>query len=663
MASLLSSARRSLDLANVYAFDIVRPDGHWCGEILSNVSFTAEYVFLRQALGLGASVDREEMCEWFFREQRVDGSWSISPCDDYPGNVSVSVEAYLALKMMGLPTEDKRMLRAKEFILSVGGVAKVRIFTRIFLATFGLLPWKAIPALPVELILMPSWAPICVYNFSSWARMTIIPLLIICHHKPVYPLPAIEGRTQSEFLDELWCNPTEKLVPYQKPLKHLWGTDWFGFLFAAIDIVLSYFNGLRSFFLRGYARRRCISWLYERQEASGDWGGFIIANHNALLALTLEGHSLEDDRIVRGLQAVERYAVQDSHGKRYQLSTSPVWDTVLMVIGLLDANVSANDEHLIRALNWVTARQLLGPEGDWRIYNPQLDPGGFSFEYINSWYPDVDDTAAVVLAFLKQDASSVSSPVIIRATEWILGMQGRDGGWAAFDMNNDKLFLNKLPSHDMDSLCDPSTADITGRILETFGLLTRIRKSEDVKDDLLMRMDLASKRGIDFLAAKQELTGAWYGRWACNYLSGTSNVLCGFAYHMGSSKVESMVNHAVHWLKKVQNNDGGWGEGLDTYEDPERAGQGTSTPSQTAWALMALLAHLPAGDQAISDGVAYLIQNQTEHKGSGASWPEVQYTGIGFPRHLYLGYTLYRHYFPTMALGRFCKAMVDQGAA
>lgn len=663
MASLLSCVHRSLDRAKTYAFEIAKPDGHWCGEMRANATFTAEHVFLRQSLGLDLSIDREEICKWFFLEQKLDGSWGIAPGDDYAGDVSVSVEAYLALKILGISTEDKRMLQAQNFILSVGGVATVRIFTRIFLATFGLFPWEAIPALPAELILMPSWAPICVYTLASWARSMIIPLLIVCHHKPIYPLPPIEGTAQSGFLDELWCNPTEKSVPYRKPLMHLWGTDWLGFLFTLMDIILSFFNGPRSFFMRGYARRACMSWLYDHQDVSGDWGGFVIATQNGVLALTLEGHSLEDDRVVRALKAIERFAWQDSDGKRYQISASPVWDTVLMTTGLLDAGVALDDKRLTGALDWVRIRQLLGPEGDWRIYNPELAPGGFCFEYDNAWFPDVDDTAAVILAFLKQDPSSASSSLVIRATVWILGMQNRDGGWAAFDMNNNKLFLNKLPASDMDALCDPSSADITGRILETFGLLGKINESSSIgNDELLTSINLASQRAIAYLAATQELTGAWYGRWACNYLSGTSNVLCGFVYHTRSPKVKSMAIHALQWLEKVQNEDGGWGEGFDTYEDAERAGQGTSTASQTAWALMALLAHTEPTNVAISTGVAYLVRTQTDVKGHGASWPEAQHNGIGFPGHVYLGYTLYRHYFPLMALGRFCKAKEEEKA-
>ncbi|KAK4693623.1 hypothetical protein P7C71_g3811, partial [Lecanoromycetidae sp. Uapishka_2] len=662
MDSMLSSARRSLDLAREYAFDIAKPDGHWIGELRSNATMTAEYVFLQQALGRDLSHDREELCRWFFSDQKPNGSWGIAPGDDYPGNLSVSVEAYFALKILGVSIEDKRMLQARDFILSAGRVAAVRIFTRIFLATFGLWPWENIPQLPAELILMPSWAPICIYSFSSWARATIIPLLVICHHMPIYRLPVTEGRTQSKFLNELWRNSSGVSIAYQEPLRNLWGTDWPGFLFATIDVILSYFNGFRSFFLRRYALRKCMSWIYEHQETSGDWGGFIPAMHNGLLALTLEGHSLEDDRFIRALKATERFGWQDRDGKRYQASISPVWDTILMTIGLLDAGVHMEDERLNRAVDWVKNRQLLGPEGDWRIYNPQLVSGGFCFEYDNAWYPDIDDTAAALLAFLKHDSSSASSSVVIRAAKWILGMQNRDGGWGAFDSNNDKLFLNKIPFSDMDALCDPSTADVTGRVLEAFGLLSKISKRRGINVELARHMYFACEQGIEYLTANQELTGAWYGRWSCNYLYGTSNVLCGFEYHAHNPNVRRMVVRALTWLEKVQNEDGGWGEDVDTYIDPQSAGYGTSTPSQTAWALMALLAHLPTTCVATSTGVAYLVQSQTNHGGSGASWPEAKYTGVGFPRHLYIGYQLYRHYFPMMALGRFCKAREDEEA-
>ena len=650
---LASAAHRALDLAVEYAHEAVNADGHWCGELRSNATITAEYVFLRQALGLDLKVDSDALCHWFFSEQKPDGSWGIAP-GDYPGDISTTTEAYLALKILGIPSDALHMKRARTFVINQGGVEKVRIFTRIYLATFGLFPWSSVPELPAELILMPAWAPINIYKLSSWARSTVVPLLIVSHHQPIFPLP--NGKAaHNNYLDELWTSSCQKAVPYCKPLRELLWIDLIAFAFAFIDMVLSFLGGLRGFFLRKYALRQCYAWILEHQEASGDWAGIFPPMHVGLLALILEGHSLRDSCVVRGLEAVERFAWQDERGKRVQACVSPVWDTILMTIALRDAGVDGSNEYLLKAVDWVRNRQLLGPEGDWRIYNSHLSPGGFSFEYFNTWYPDVDDTAAAILAFVKQDSSCIGLPFLTSAIEWILGMQNNDGGWAAFDLHNDKLFLNKIPFSDMDSLCDPSTADVTGRILEAFGLVFKHAKHAYIDENLLKRMDSASRRGIKYLQSVQESTGAWYGRWGSNYIYGTSNVLCALEYYKHDRQVQTLIQPALLWLKDVQNADGGWGESLMTYKDTDLAGRGSSTASQTAWGAMGLLAHLPPTDEAICRSVGYLTGTQTKRKGEGASWPETEYTGTGFPRFFYLGYSLYSHYFPMMALGRFLQ--------
>ena len=609
-------------------------------------------MFLRQALGLDLAADQEAICRWLLSDQKPDGSWGIAP--DYPGDVSTSVEAYLALKILNFPTTSPQMIRARQYIQSVGGVAKVRVFTRIYLATFGLFPWNAVPQLPAELILMPSTAMINIYVFSSWARSVIVPLLVLNHHQPIFALP--NGKmTDNNYLDEIWCDPTDKTVPYMASYAELWKSDGIAFTFAVIDKILTFLGGLRKFLFRGYAVRKCMDWILEHQEESGDWAGIFPPMHLGLLAMFLEGYKLTDDRMRRGLEAIERFAWQDHGGKRIQSCVSPVWDTVLMVRGLCDAGVPGNDEHLVTAMKWVIARQQLGPEGDYRVYRPNITPGGWSFEYYNTWYPDVDDTAAVILSLLKQNPDSAESPCVVQATEWTLGMQNRDGGFAAFDYGNNSVFLNKMPFSDMNSLSDPSSADVTGRVLEAFGLLMEV--SHNMRADLKRRVRSSVKRAIVYLAKTQESTGAWYGRWGSNYVYGTSNTLCGLAYFSKNDLlVKSIVRPAIGWLKLVQNADGGWGEELITYKDPEKAGVGTSTASQTAWGLLGLLPHLPPTDQAIRKGIAYLILTQTKREGSGASWPETKYTGTGFPGFFYLGYELYAHFFPLMALGRFVQS-------
>lgn len=653
--SLSSQARKALDLATTYTFQEVHPDGHWCGEQKGNITITAEYVMLYTCLGLTSSLDRDRsaLFTYILSEQSPDGSWTLAP--DIPGNVSCTTEAYLALKILGVQPDMEPMVRARNFILAVGGVAKVRVFTRFHLAVFGLWPWSSIPEMPCEVIWMPHWSPVGIYRLASWARCIIIPLLLFSHHRPIWTLP--NGKSaNNDFLDELWVEPAKKDVPYTPPLLDLFRSDLTAFVFAVADKALVYLGGLRSFPCRKYARKSVLEWILDHQEVEGDWGGIFPGMHFCLLALILEGYTLHDTRCIKALEAIEKFGIKDERGKRVQPCVGPVWDTILMSMALCDSGLAGSDPQLLKAVEWVEARQLFGPEGDWRIYSPNLAPGGFSFEYVNTWYPDVDDTAAAIITFIEQDPFSAKSPMTTAAVGWILGMQNRDHGWAAFDKDNDYLFLNKIPFSDMDSLCDPSSPDVTGRILEAFGMLARTAAFVDNHPQLLSRTQEACEKGIAYLVMTQEKTGAWYGRWGCNYIYGTSNVLCGLAYHLSHPSVPPLIPPAIAWLKAVQNEDGGWGEGLNTYYDPSRAGCGVSTPSQTAWGLMGLLDHVSRADPAIERGVGWLIDNQEKRRGEGASWYQRLYTGTGFPNHWYLGYTFYPHYFPIMALGRYLRS-------
>ncbi|PYI08709.1 terpene synthase [Aspergillus sclerotiicarbonarius CBS 121057] len=570
---LISQVKYTLRLARDYAL----------GSLRSNVTITAEYVFLRQALGLDLEADRTAYCRYILSEQNSDGSWGLAP--GYPGD------------LLGTSTDTPAMQRAQVFTLAAGGVARARVFTRIFLATFGLFPWDAVPQLPVELILLPSSCPINIYTLASWARGTIAPLLIICHHRPVYALP-------DDYLDELWQNPTNKNVPYGPAFWELLSQrDIPGLAFTAVDRLLYQLNGLRSIpLLRSYARRQCIKWILERQEPTGDWAGIFPPMHACVYAFVLEGYKLDDPPVRLGIQAIENFAWEDEQGKRIQPCVSPVWDTALMSIGLCDA-MSHDWQTLDHAITWIRNRQLLEPRGDWRVYRPQLPPGGFSFEYENSHYPDVDDTAAIILAQVKHDARSITSDSVIAAATWILGMQNPDGGWAAFD----------IPFSDMDSLCDTSS----------FGLMMT---HDSNKTGISPMLRAACTRGVTYLASTQEPSGAWLGRWGCNYIYGTSHALCGLG---------------------LQNADGGWGEPLLSYRSPDSQQQ-ESTASQTAWALMGLLAHLPGTDAAIERGIRWLVSSQRPEKGIGVSWPEAAYTGTGFPNHFYLGYD----YYPTVPTDR-----------
>ncbi|RDL41030.1 Terpene cyclase family member [Venustampulla echinocandica] len=531
---LISEAIKSLSRASTYGIDRINPDGHWMGELLSSTTITSEHVFFRQTLGLDLLEDGDAFRTYLLGQQNLDGSWSIAP--DYPGDVSTSSEAYLALKILGVAQSS-----------------------------------------PID--------------------------------KALYKLGGLK------------YNP-----------------------------------------LRPYSRKVAVSWIIERQEKEGDWAGIIPPMHQGIQALTLEGYKVTDPVVQAGITAIERFAWQDVNGKRIQACLSPVWDTVFMIRALCGAGpesvIDHNDRRIRQAVKWTKEQQILGPGGDWRIYQPDLAPGGFAFEYNNTWYPDVDDTAVAILAFLDQNPQAVETASVATAANWILGMQNSDGGWAAFDYDNDKLFLNRIPFSDMGALCDPSTADVTGRILEAFGLMIRCSKTEHIAPNLLEAITTISDKGITFLAKTQEADGSWYGRWGSNYIYGTSNALCGLTYfHDKSCLVRDLMRPAIAWLKRVQNEDGGFGEELITYKTPSPAlrGVGESTASQTAWGLMGLLTVVGPNDRYAKSAVGYLVNTQVEISGGGRSWPERKYTGTGFPGHFYLGYSLYRHCFPMIALGRWIK--------
>ncbi|KAL4881715.1 terpenoid cyclases/protein prenyltransferase alpha-alpha toroid [Aspergillus karnatakaensis] len=657
-ATLLPNVTRSLQKAAAYSYQEIRDDGHWCAETESNPSCTAEYVLFMHILGLEQRLDREALASWLLSEQQADGSWSLAK--DSEGDISMTTEAYLALKLLGLSSDHARMRRARNFALSVGGVARVRMLTRVYLAMVGLFPWKAVPELPAEFILAPQSTPVNIYRMSSWSRGMIVPLLLVRHHEPIYALP--NGASASnDYLDELWCNPADKMVTYSPP-------DWsFARLcFWAVDYLLHFFAFLlRDSSLRSHARRECVRWILDHQDEEGDWAGIYPSMAQSVMALRLEGYSISSEPVQKGIAAVERLAWRDKRGMRIQASISPTWDTALMTVGLVDAGVSRNSTHLFKAMNWVKHRQILKTSGDWQVYRPDLQPGGFCFQYVNRFCPDLDDTAAVIIAILKQDPSAVSSVSVLRATEFLLGLQSSNGGWGAYEVDNNSLFMNKIPFSDMDCLSDPPTADVTGRAIEAFGLvLESCRPGNSLSASIVGRIHYAVARATVFLRNCQEPTGAWYGRWGVNYVYGTSNVLCGLQRFAGKDKecthIQTMVPRALTWLRSVQNSDGGWGESLQSYRDSKYAGVGPSTASQTAWGLMGLLAFLPPTDPAILRGIRYLLETQTVGSGSGASWPEHLFTGVGFPNWFYMKYNFYPHYFPLMALGRWARAMGSQ---
>lgn len=646
----LPQSLAALERASQFSFDCQQPDGHWVAEVSADVTFTSEYVMFKYSVGLDLKSDGGAIRRWLLQDQKEDGSWGLAP--ELEGNVSTTTEAYLALKILGVPSDHEALLRAKSFMIRNGGVAKVRFFTRFFLATFGLFPWTAIPQLPAELILMPPSSPLNIYTLSSWARSTLIPVLLVHHHQPVYALP--NGLSHDNtFLDELWVDPGNKNVPFAPPLTDLfWQREWIKLGFTAIDKIIAQAGGLRHQPLRRVARRKCVEWLLEHQEGTGEWAGFFPPMHGSIWALLLEGFPLSHEVIRLGLVGLEGLAIEDARGKRIAATVSPVWDTALMAGALCEAGYGP-DTRIVKAADWIKRKQIFGPQGDWRIYSSNTQAGGWSFEYHNTWYPDVDDTAVVIMTLVRQDPGLITSESISSSVEWILGMQNHDGGWAAFDTNNDKLWLHKIPFSDMDSLCDPSSADITGRILECFGFLLDQRKCR-LDRRLEKKVTAASWRGISYLIKEQEASGAWWGRWGNNYIYGTSNVLRGMVHFARRDpKVRHSVVRALRWFESIQNPDGGWGETLKSYDFPDLAGRGISTAAQTAWALEAFLPYRAVSTKCIEDGVKWLVDNQTIESEHGASWSTDIYTGTGFPKVLYLGYPYYHHAFPIKALSQY----------
>ncbi|CAH0025635.1 unnamed protein product [Clonostachys rhizophaga] len=643
----LSDIKRAITGAANWAWELLRDD-HWRGEVRTNATITAQQVFFYQSLGRDPIPDADAYRQYLLGEQQDDGSWALAW--QTPGDVSTSCEAYLALKILGVSTTSVEMTKARRWILDAGGVAAVRVFTRIFLAQFGLFPWDSLPQLPMELILLPPNAWINIYRMSYWARTTIVPLLIIAHHQHVYALP--NGRSeQNDFLDELWLDPKRKAVPC---CPSLWSGKRSGFytcFFSVVDSLLYYLNGLRNFPLRSLARKRCVEWILEHQEPTGDWGGISPPMHAGVQALLLEGFTEKDREIRVAIEAIENFTWDDASGKRMQSTVSPVWDTVLMTRAMCESGVANKDDNrLQRAASWIERQQIRKCKGDWSHYRAHLQPAGFTFQYHNDWYPDLDDTSAAVISLLRQNPASVTSDTVIEAVEWMCGMQNRDNGWGAFEADNDHLWLNEIPFSDLDALCDPSTPDITGHVLEALGMFSKELLSRGTKDykywGLLEVVTVASSRAIQFLAVQQETFGAWWGRWGINYVYGTSAVLSGLSYFCESDEmVQDMMSAGVRWLKHVQNEDGGWGEGIESYKDQRQAGKGVSTAAQTAWAIMGLLETLVSED------------------GTGASWDASRYTGTGFPKHLYMDYALYTHYFPLMAMGRYAGALEKKHAA
>lgn len=607
------------------------PDGYWWAELESNVTMAAEHLMLERILGVAEERRTRKITRYLLERQSPDGSWPIYYGG--PGDLSVTVEAYFALKLGGYDPSAPEMVRAKQFICERGGIARARVFTKLWLALFGQFDWSALPAMPPEAILLPSWFPFNIYEFASWARGTMVPILVVWAHRPVTPLPADLG------VDELYLSPEDRSrlgVPRdRRPL------TWRNFFLLA-DRALRWHEALPWKPLRRAALATCERWIVERQEADGGWGGIQPPWVYSLIALKCLGYANDHPVLAKGIRGLlHDFALETDETFTVQPCVSPVWDTALAITGLREAGVPADDDALLRAGRWLLTKEIRR-YGDWAVKVHGVEPGGWAFEFANETYPDTDDTAEVLIALRLLDLSGADD-ARRRALRWLRAMQSKNGGWGAFDRDNTKTFVTRIPFADFGATIDPPSEDVTAHIVETLMLYGA------------SPADPAVTRGVQYLWRTQEADGSWFGRWGVNYVYGLGAVVPALVA-AGVSPQDARIRRAVRWLIDHQNADGGWGEACASYDDPALRGQGSSTASQTAWALLALLAAGEEASEAVRRGIEYLVRTQQPD----GQWEEPHFTGTGFPRDFMLKYHLYRNYWPLWALGRYRRILAGE---
>jgi squalene-hopene/tetraprenyl-beta-curcumene cyclase len=618
IAGVEDTARETLARARDYLLSLQDPEGWWKGELETNVSIEAEDILLRFFLGIQTPDTLRQTANWIRGKQRSDGSWANFY--EGPGDLSTSVEAYVALKLAGDDPDAGHMVTARGWIRDQGGLNATRVFTRIWLAMSGRWSWDELPVIPPEIIYLPSWFPLNIYDWGCWARQTIVALAIVSSFRPSRPIPVT--------VDELFVPG----VPVGRAGASDPDDPW-ARAFGILDKALHRLQPRMPKRARAAARRRCAEWIIARQEEDGCWGGIQPPWVYSLIALNLLGYDLGNPVMRKGIEGFERYTVIEADTRRLECCQSPVWDTVLTMVALADAGLSADHPALATAADWLLGEEIRGP-GDWQVRRPDTPPGGWAFEFDNDNYADTDDTAEVILA-LRRTARPGTRAAIQRGLRWLEGMRSKDGGWGAFDADNTQQLVNKLPFCDFGAVIDPPSADVTAHIVEAFA------------SEGLSGSD-ACKRGVIWLLKHQEADGSWFGRWGANYVYGTGAAVPALVA-AGVKRGKPAIRRAVRWLEEHQNADGGWGEDLRSYEDPSLAGQGESTASQTAWAMLALLAAGERDNPATVRGIEWLAKTQREDGG----WDEPQFTGTGFPGDFYINYHLYRLAFPVSALGRY----------
>ena len=623
----MDSVDRAIGDARDLLVSLQQPDGHWVAELQGDTIRESEYILLLAYLGEEEGEKAHKAARYIREQQQDDGSWS-----NYPGGpieVSVSVKAYFALKLTGHDADAEFMVRARKAILAAGGAGCVNSFTKFYLALLGQIPYANCASVPVELLLLPRWFYVNLYAMSSWTRTIVVPLSIFSASKPRRGIE--EARGIRELFAEAPHDPRWPATPTRR---------WFSWpnVFLGIDWLYKRFEPWLGP-IRRLAVRRAAAWMRERLADSDGLGAIFPPMVYTILALDCLGVPADDPEMIQARRTLDALILEEDETLRLQPCFSPVWDTALTLNALAEAGLTTDEPAVAAGVDWLLAREVR-TKGDWSLTNPHLEPAGWYFEYRNPAYPDTDDTAMVLLALSRTRA--VAEPVARSAAQrgvaWLVGMQNRDGGWAAFDRDINREILTKIPFADHNAMLDPSCPDITARVLEALGAFGHCQGQAHVE------------RGLRFLEATQDPRGCWPGRWGVNYLYGTWQVLLGLRavrYDMATP----LVRRAVEWLVSVQQADGGWGESCASFDDPALAGQGEVTASQTAWAVLALLAAGEVDLPATRAGIAYLASTQRLDGG----WSEEPFTGTGFPKVFYLKYHYYSLYFPLLALARFAR--------
>jgi squalene-hopene/tetraprenyl-beta-curcumene cyclase len=632
ISGLGARLKSSIHAAQNFLFAKQDEDGWWCGELEADTTLESDYIFLHTVLGTRDERRFQQCAAEILRHQNADGGWPIF--QGGPSNVTAGVKAYFALKMCGYLPDEPRMSRARDRILAMGGVPACNTFSKIYLCALGQYDYDAVPAIPPEIVLFPSWFWFNIYEISSWSRAILIPLSICYAKKPFKKIP------DEWNIDELF--PEGR---HGSSLRLKWDTKLIGWrnFFLVLDRLCHAFERVHVRPLRSVALKAAEKWMLERFELSDGLGAIYPSILNSIIALRCLGYSLDDPQVIRALDEFEKLGIEEGNTFRMQPCVSPVWDTAYALFALGESGAEATDPRMEKAAEWMLKKQNRR-KGDWSVKVPNAEPGGWYFEHNNEFYPDVDDTAQVLLALNHTETKDArfQSEAVQRGIDWVLAMQCKKGGWASFDKDNNRMVFQYVPFADHNAMLDPATVDITGRVLECLAAHG------------FTLTDRPVVRAIEFIRKEQESDGSWFGRWGVNYIYGTMCVLRGLEA-IGFDDHEAMVQQATEWLRMMQNSDGGWGETISSYDDVNQKGVGVSTSSQTAWAVLGLMAGGDYRSDSLAHGIAYLLDHQQPDGG----WSEVPYTGTGFPRVFYLKYHSYPWYFPLLALAKYSS---NQGA-